>query len=192
MQTIEEELVSVVCRSVNGLQQEMSIVGVLVLDETLADMLEIPVGTKGGELLEVTTKNHDRAMRKLPNRLPKSSELSVVVLRELTKRKRHKQRQNKQTKTRTDKHVTDNRRDLLKHRSIQKHHEQKNKKKKPISATNQTQRNERIELMIRPVHQQRQRSTSKPQANKHSTTKRPNKTTKHMTQKKKSQRNEQV
>ena len=83
VQTIEEELVSVVCRSVNGLQQEMSIVGVLVLDETLADMLEIPVGTKSGELLEVTTKNHDRAVRKLPNRLPKSSELSVVVLGDL-------------------------------------------------------------------------------------------------------------
>ena len=83
VQTIEEELVSVVCRSVNGLQQEMSIVGVLVLNETLADMLEIPVGTEGGELLEVTTKNHDRAMRKLPNRLPKSSELSVVVLGDL-------------------------------------------------------------------------------------------------------------
>ena len=30
--------------------------------------------------------------------------------------------------------------------------------------------------MISPVHQQRQRSTSKPQANKHSTTKRPNRT----------------
>ena len=83
LQTIEEELVSVVCRSVNGLQQEMSIVGVLVLDETLADVLEIPVGTKSGELLEVTTKNHDRAVRKLPNRLPKSSELSVVVLGDL-------------------------------------------------------------------------------------------------------------
>ena len=83
VQTIEKKLVSVVCRSVNGLQQEVSIVGVLVLDETLADMLEIPVGTKGGELLKVTTKNHDRAMRKLPNRLPKSSELSVVVLGDL-------------------------------------------------------------------------------------------------------------
>ena len=83
VQTIEEELVSVVCRSVNSLQQEVSIVGVLVLDETLADMLEISVGTKSGELLEVTTKNHDRAMRKLPNRLPKSSELSVVVLGDL-------------------------------------------------------------------------------------------------------------
>ena len=37
--------------------------------------------------------------------------------------------------------------------------------------------------MIRPVHQQRQRSTSKPQANKHSTTKRPNKTTEHLAKK---------
>ena len=83
VQTIEEELVSVVCRSVNGLQQEMSLVGVLVLLETLADMLEIPVGTKSGELLEVTTKNHHRAVRKLPNRMPKSFELSVVVLGDL-------------------------------------------------------------------------------------------------------------
>ena len=38
--------------------------------------------------------------------------------------------------------------------------------------------------MIRPVHQQRRRSTSKPQANKHSTTKRkPNKTTEHLAKK---------
>ena len=83
VQTIEKKLVSVVCRSVNGLQQEVSIVGVLVLDETLADMLEIPVGTKGGELLKVTTKNHDRAMRKLPNRLPKQSECDMERTRHL-------------------------------------------------------------------------------------------------------------
>ena len=37
--------------------------------------------------------------------------------------------------------------------------------------------------MIRPVHQQRQRSTSKPQANKHSPTKRPNITTEHLAKK---------
>ena len=37
--------------------------------------------------------------------------------------------------------------------------------------------------MIRPVRQQRQRSTSKPQANKHSTTKRPNKTTENLPKK---------
>ena len=103
MQTIEEELVSIVCRPVNILQQEMSIVGVLVLDETLADMLEIPVGTKGGELLEVTTKNHDRAMRKLPNRLPKSSELSVVVLGDLVADEKIVPEQRKNTHPRTKK-----------------------------------------------------------------------------------------
>ena len=103
VQTIEEELVSVVCRPVNSLQQEMSLVGVLVLDETLADMLEIPVGTKSGELLEVTTKNHDRAVRKLPNRLPKTSELSVVVLGDLVADEKIVPEQRKNTNTRARK-----------------------------------------------------------------------------------------
>ena len=51
-----------------------------------------------------------------------------------------------------------------------------------MNATNQTQRIQ-TELMISPVHQQRQRSTSKPQANKHSTPKKPNQTTEHLTKK---------
>ena len=37
--------------------------------------------------------------------------------------------------------------------------------------------------MISPVHQQRQRSTSKPQANKHNTKKKPKKTTEHLAKK---------
>ena len=45
-----------------------------------------------------------------------------------------------------------------------------------MNATDQTQRNEYIELMISPVHQQRQRNKSKQET---STTKKPNKTTEH-------------
>ena len=74
---------SIVCRPVNSIQQEVSIVSVLMLDETLADMLKIPIGTKSGKLLEVTAKNHDGAVGKLPNRIPETAELLVVVLGDL-------------------------------------------------------------------------------------------------------------
>ena len=74
---------SIVGRAVDGVQDEVSVVGVLMPDETLADMLEIPIGAESRKLLEVATKNHDGAVRKLPNRIPETAELRVVVLRDL-------------------------------------------------------------------------------------------------------------
>ena len=74
---------SIVGRAVDGVQNEVSVVGVLMPDETLADMLEIPIGAESRKLLEVATKNHDGAVRKLPNRIPETAELCVVVLRDL-------------------------------------------------------------------------------------------------------------
>jgi len=47
--------VSIVGRAVDGVQDEVSVVGVLMPDETLADMLEIPIGAESRKLLEVAT-----------------------------------------------------------------------------------------------------------------------------------------
>ena len=66
--------------AVDGLQHE---VGILVLAQALANVLEIQIGVDARQLLEVAAENEHRGVRKFPDRLPETAKLLVSVLRDL-------------------------------------------------------------------------------------------------------------